>query len=162
MCLRSQSIDQTFTASAIMPGELSLNVLLSSLKVTSQPGTWAWATLPSTTLANLPAELLTSAQFIFAESEGLTVVLPTEIATAHGIPYTYPSKQITLDIHSSLEAVGFMAAISTRLAREGFSSNPVSAYYHDHLFVKIDEADRIVGVLRAMADEARTAETKTA
>lgn len=141
-----------------MPGELSLNVLLRSLKVTLLPSTYAWATLPSTTISNIPSELLTSAKLIFAESEGLTLVLPLEIATAHDIPYTYPSKQITLDIHSSLEAVGFMAAISTRLAREGFSSNPVSAYYHDHLFVKVEDAERIVEVLRALAEEAQTEE----
>lgn len=137
-----------------MPGELSLSALLRSLKPTLRPDTYVWTTLPTTTLPTLPASLLASAVFTFAESEGLTLVLPEQVATANNLAYTYQSRQITLDIHSSLEAVGFMAAISTRLAKEGFSANPVSAYYHDHLFVKAEEADRVLEVLQAMANEA--------
>ena len=138
-----------------MPGELSLALLLAGLKATLLPGTYVWATLPTTT-ASLAPDLLKSAKLLFAESEGLTAVISKEIATAHNVPYTYPSRQITLEIHSSLEAVGFMAAISTRLAKEGFSCNPVSAYFHDHLFVKEEEAERALELLRAMADEAQT------
>ena len=138
-----------------MPGELSLSALLRSLQPTIRPDIYVWATLPTTTLSTLPASLLVSAVFTFAESEGLTVILPEQVATANNLAYTYRSRQITLGIHSSLEAVGFMAAISTRLAKEGFSANPVSAYYHDHLFVKAEEADRVLDLLRAMANEAQ-------
>ena len=138
-----------------MPGELSLSALLRSLKPNLRPDTYVWATLPATTLASLPAPLLASAVFTYAESEGLTLGLPEQVATANNLAYTYPSRQITLDIHSSLEAVGFMAAISTRLAKEGFSANPVSAYYHDHLFVKAEEADRILEVLRTIGSAAQ-------
>jgi hypothetical protein len=42
---------------------------------------------------------------------------------------------ITLDVHSSLEAVGFMAVVSRKLADLGVGSNPVSGFFHDHVFV---------------------------
>lgn len=137
-----------------MPGELSLSALVRTLNPTVHPETYVWATLPSNTLSTLPAPILASALFTFAEKEGLTVILPLTVATTNNVTYTYPSRQITLDVHSSLEAVGFMAAISTRLAKEGFSSNPVSAYFHDHLFVKAEEADRVVDALKALASDA--------
>lgn len=64
---------------------------------------------------------------------------------------------VTLDVHSSLEAVGFMAAIATKLAEKGLSSNPVSAFYHDHLFVKEEEVDTVVGLLQDLAKSANEA-----
>jgi hypothetical protein len=36
-------------------------------------------------------------------------------------------------VHSSLDAVGFMAAVTTRLAKINIGVNPVSGFYHDHL-----------------------------
>lgn len=48
-----------------------------------------------------------------------------------------------------------MAAITTRLAQEGISVNPVSAFYHDHLFVAEGDAEKAMGVLRGMSEEAR-------
>jgi len=62
---------------------------------------------------------------------------------------------ITLNIHSSLEAVGFLAAITTRLASAGMGVNPVSAFYHDHLFVPADRADEAMALLTQLAEESR-------
>ncbi|WP_292127622.1 ACT domain-containing protein, partial [Mesorhizobium sp.] len=58
-----------------------------------------------------------------------------------------------LDIHSSLDAVGFLAAITTRLAAAGMGVNPVSAFYHDHLFVPAERAEEALGLLRQLAAE---------
>ena len=58
---------------------------------------------------------------------------------------------ITLDIHSSLAAVGFLAAVAGHLAGHGMGVNPVSGYYHDHLFVPEDRADDAMRALHALA-----------
>jgi uncharacterized protein len=55
-----------------------------------------------------------------------------------------------LTVHSSLEAVGFLAAITARLAETGISVNAVSAFYHDHLFVPHDRADEALARLQEM------------
>ena len=49
---------------------------------------------------------------------------------------------ITLSVHSSLDAVGFLAAITNKLAAAAISFNPVSAYYHDHLFIPANRAEQ--------------------
>jgi hypothetical protein len=60
---------------------------------------------------------------------------------------------ITLTVHSALEGVGFLAAITARLSASGIGSNPVSAFYHDHLFVPADRADDAMRVLRELSAE---------
>ena len=92
----------------------------------------------------------------FRESEGLTLIVrEDDSAAAPGSTSTFRCRLVTLDIHSSLDAVGFMAAITTRLAADGISVNPVSAYFHDHLFVPAERADEAVALLEQLAAEAR-------
>jgi hypothetical protein len=62
---------------------------------------------------------------------------------------------ITLNIHSSLDAVGFLAAITARLASAGMGVNSVSAYFHDHLFVPAVRADEAMAILDGLAAENR-------
>jgi hypothetical protein len=87
----------------------------------------------------------------FREAEGTTLIVPQEQAVAAGLPAAFPSRMITLQIASSLEAVGFLAAITAALARAGIAVNPVSAFHHDHLFVPEARADDAMAILRAMA-----------
>ena len=85
---------------------------------------------------------------LFREAEGLTLVLQREQADAAALPYTSVFCMITLSIHSSLEAVGFLAAITGKLAEQGISVNPISAYYHDHLFVPASRAQAVMALLQ--------------
>lgn len=84
---------------------------------------------------------------IFYEVEGTTLIVSKAAAIAQGWAYTYECQQITLAVHSSLAAVGFLAAVTSALAAEGISVNPVSAYYHDHLFVPVNQAERALSCL---------------
>lgn len=88
---------------------------------------------------------------LFREAEGLTLILPREKADAAAIPYASVFAMITLSVHSGLEAVGFLAAITGKLAEQGISVNPVSAYYHDHLFVLSSRAQEVMTLLQELA-----------
>jgi hypothetical protein len=62
---------------------------------------------------------------------------------------------ITLMVSSALDAVGFMAAVTAVLSKAGISVNPVSALYHDHLFVP---AARAADAINLLVGIARTAQ----
>lgn len=127
-----------------MTGETNLNALLGSMSARLVEGEFVFATVDS-----LPDGV--QPQMMFQEAEGITLILLRTRAEALGLDYEFTSRMITLDIHSSLEAVGFMARIATALADAGMGVNPVSAFYHDHLFVPADRADDAMCVLKALA-----------
>lgn len=125
-----------------MSGERDLSQLLSSLKLAISEEVYVFITRQS---ADLPAHI--KAKMMFVEQEGVTYIITHADALAHGLAYEYESRAITLDVHSSLEAVGFMAVIATKLADAGISVNPVAGFYHDHLFVPSDKVDEAIAVL---------------
>jgi len=84
----------------------------------------------------------------FIESEGITVVITLEQAQQHQLPWQFHARMITLQVYSSLNAVGFLAAVTSRLAAHGISVQPVSAFYHDYLFVPAERAREAIAVLR--------------
>ena len=89
----------------------------------------------------------------FQEKEGLTVMLIKEKADQHGIDYEGVFKCITLNVHSSLDAVGLTAAVSTKLTQANISANVVAAYYHDHIFVAAKDADNALAALEELVHE---------
>jgi hypothetical protein len=93
----------------------------------------------------------------FREQEGTTVILSRPRADALGLPYSFVSAWITLNVHSALEAVGLTAAVSQALAQAGISCNIVAGYYHDHLFVPVAAARRAIQVLQNLARSDRPA-----
>lgn len=90
---------------------------------------------------------------LFREEEGWTVIVTQAVADELAIDFIFPCRKITLNVHSSLDAVGFMAAITTRLTTLGIGVNPVSGYYHDHLFVPLGKEEIVMEELKAMAAE---------
>ena len=133
-----------------MAGETDLTQLLKTMKPMLRQGDYVFCTLPNVT--HCPPHL--DPIGYFREDEGLTLILPKPQADAAGLPYPAVFALITLTVHSSLEAVGFMAAIATHLASHGISVNPVSAFYHDHLFVPAKDADRAIALLQSLNDPA--------
>lgn len=134
----------------IVSGERNLDALLKSMKPKLVAGEYVFSTLPKEEVEKLTvAPLMT-----YVEDEGTTVVLERELAESSGIPFGPTWSLITLTVHSDLEAVGFIARMSTELANAGISVNVVSAYYHDHLFVPPDKAERAMEVLRGLSERA--------
>lgn len=126
-----------------MSGETNLEILLKSMQPILRDGEFVFCTIPLQRLREL--DLTPIGQF--QEDEGLTVILQREQAEKVGLQYTYIARMITLSVHSSLDAVGFLAAVAGKLAQHGISVNPVSAYYHDYLFVPADKANDAMKVL---------------
>lgn len=88
---------------------------------------------------------------MFREIEGLTLILKKSQAEAYGLSYSYVAAQITLEVHSSLAAVGLTACVANSLAQEQISCNLIAAYHHDHVFVKWEDADRALTVLKNLS-----------
>jgi len=59
---------------------------------------------------------------------------------------------VTLNVHSDLNVVGFLEAITNHLANEGISVNVVSAYFHDHLFVNSDKVEKVMEILNSLSN----------
>ena len=85
---------------------------------------------------------------LFREDEGVTIVVEVDESSDEAL-----WAQITLRIHSSLEAVGMMAAIATALTARDIPCNAVSAYYHDHLFVPWSRRDDAIAALQALSGD---------
>lgn len=130
-----------------MPGENNLATLLRNMKPEMHDGVFVFCSIPAA--AEIPAAL--RPVHIFRERVGTTLVVRREEAESADLPYQFASRLITLTVHSSLEAVGFLAAITGRLAEAGISVNAVSAYYHDHLFVPDHRADEALQLLQSMS-----------
>ena len=128
-------------------GERNLNALLKDMKPEMQPGIFVFCTIPPND--SVPAAV--NPLLTFREQEGTTLVIQREEAEAAGLRYAFASRMITLTVHSALDAVGFLAAITAHLAEAGISANAVSAFHHDHLFVPADRADDAMAALREMS-----------
>ena len=130
-----------------MPGERNLETLLQNMKPEMHEGVFVFCTIPED--EEIPPTI--RPVHIFREREGTAFVVRREEADSVGMPYQFASRLITLNVHSSLDAVGFLAAITTQLAEAGISVNPVSAFYHDHLFVPDDRAVEALHHLQSMS-----------
>ena len=86
---------------------------------------------------------------IFREDEGVTLIIKKKIALKNSLCHSNTTtwSMISLTVHSSLEAIGFIAEITKYLARFGVSTNVVSAFYHDHLFVRSEETEKVLKLL---------------
>jgi hypothetical protein len=133
----------------MMSGERDLDRLLQGMKPEMQEGVFVFCTLPEG--REIPQNL--RPVHIFHEREGTSFVVRREQADAVGLPCQFASRLITLTVHSSLEAVGFLAAVTAPLAEAGISVNAVSAFYHDHLFVPVERAEEAMRILRRLAGD---------
>ena len=91
---------------------------------------------------------------LFQEREGFTVITTLQAAQEHGLHHLFSCRMITCEVHSSLEAVGFMAVISGLLAMKGIATNPVSGFFHDHLFVPVGREEEAMDALKTLRSTA--------
>ena len=130
-----------------MTGETNLTSLIRGMEPVLQDGVYVFVTLaPGVATPNG-----LQPRMVFKETEGTTLIISRDQADACGLAAEFPCRMITLNIHSSLAAVGFLAAVAAHLAGHGIGVNLVSGYYHDHLFVPEDRADDAMEALHALA-----------
>ncbi len=130
-----------------MSGITDLKVLLQSIN----PELAATDVVFCTVSGNLTEYCQLKPIATFVEKEGLTLILKKTMAQKAGLSFDGLFRQITLRVHSSLQAVGLTAAITRRLASKGISANVVAAYYHDHIFVQADEAQAALAALQELS-----------
>ncbi|PYC28449.1 acetyltransferase [Aquipseudomonas alcaligenes] len=131
-----------------MTGETNLSRLLASLSPRLNPGRFVFCSVPQPTVVQVAAALGS-----FREAEGTTLILAREEAERLGLTYDYLAAWITLEVHSSLAAVGLTAAFAKALADEGISCNVIAGFHHDHLFVAEADAERALARLQRLAAE---------
>lgn len=95
-------------------------------------------------------QLLGAAIATFREDEGVSAIVPGELADELGIDGP-DFARITLMVHSDLEGVGLTAAVATALAEAGIACNMVAALHHDHAFVPSARAGEALDALRQLA-----------
>ncbi len=131
-------------------GETDLGRMLASLTITRRPGRFTVTTIEPATAVTLGEGI----EALVSEAEGVTVVATIEAAGRRGWPIGFEAVWLTLDVHSSLEAVGLTAAFSNALADEGIACNVIAGHFHDHLLVPAHRADDAERCLRALSGSA--------
>ena len=126
-----------------MSGISNLDTLLQNMSPKRREGEYVFLTFEG----KAPAALQEKAMLSFHEEEGQTLIVSKALADEHKQNYEAVWGLITLNVHSDLEAVGFLAAISQKLAAAGISMNCISAYYHDHLFVPVEKTGEAMDIL---------------
>ncbi|MGD1011486.1 MAG: ACT domain-containing protein [Acidimicrobiales bacterium] len=122
-----------------------LEELLRHLTVRQRAGRWCMVSG-----SEVPAGTAVAATIV--EDEGTTSVMLVADAERLGVHPEFVAAWLTLEVHSSLEAVGLTAAVAAALAAENISCNVLAGYYHDHLLVPFDQAERSIGALNALRD----------
>lgn len=127
-----------------MAGILAINELLKSMQPVLKQDEYIFCCLAGSLADYVHLNPLAT----YVEEEGLTLILKAETADKAGITYEEKYSLITLNVHSSLEAVGLTAAVSAKLTEYGISANVVAAFYHDHIFVQADKAHTALNALK--------------
>ncbi|WP_211467282.1 ACT domain-containing protein [Collimonas silvisoli] len=133
-----------------------LDTLLASMQPLLQQDLFVFCSVPNAKYG-AHADLAPIASF--QEKEGLTLILQQKTADQAKLEYAGVFAMITLNVHSSLAAVGLTASVAAELTRFGISANVVAAYFHDHVFVP---SARAAEALSALTELARRHAGKTA
>lgn len=127
-----------------------LETLLNSLTPSLDKTPYVFCTFPDTDVQPDSSQYKPLA--IINEVEGVTWIIQQEAADEIGLEVEQPFSRITLNVHSSLTAVGLTAAVSTALAQQGISANVVAAFYHDYIFVPQADANHALKTLHKLSN----------
>lgn len=127
------------------------HAMIAGMAPVIDPETWHFCTTNDHDLAGRAREHALAG---FVEDEGFSLILPDTAAKDMGFECDMPMTRITLSVHSALDGVGLTAAVASALAEAHIPCNMVAAYHHDHAFVPVEQAERALEVLSAVAESA--------
>ncbi|QYD73259.1 ACT domain-containing protein [Paraburkholderia edwinii] len=130
-----------------LPGSRDLQHLLGSITPVLSPTRYTYCTVP---LDEGDPVIESQAVATFLEVEGKTLVVEFEAAVTAGLEAVGEWAMLTMKVHSSLDAVGFIAAIASALAEQRISANVMSGFFHDHVFVQWSRRHDAIAVLEAL------------
>ena len=133
-----------------MTAELELEKLLAAMSPELREGEYVFSSISPEEFNDMQVEPVGW----FREAEGISLILDRAAAQRLGIKQSSAFRMISLNVNSSLEAVGFLAAVTEKLAAAGVSVNAVSAFHHDHLFIPAEKADLAISLLNDLAADA--------
>jgi hypothetical protein len=124
--------------------------MISKMTPQLRPGIFVFVTTDDPALA---ASLSLEALAVFREDEGVSMILPVELAETCRFNTDHPMRCITLTVFSSLEGVGLTSAVSAALAENAIACNMVAAFHHDHVFVPSGMCDQALLILTSLQDQ---------
>tara|TARA_Y200000002_G_scaffold383267_1_gene404614 strand:- start:8599 stop:9003 length:405 start_codon:yes stop_codon:yes gene_type:complete len=130
----------------MIDGESDLNKLIKGLSPKLNDGEYVFTSIKNIKLLNTSEVICT-----FKEKEGLTLVLERSRADELGLKYNFIASWITLEVHSSLNAVGLTSLVTTELANNEISCNVIAGYYHDHIFVSTKDSLKTLEILNYLS-----------
>jgi uncharacterized protein len=128
-------------------GETDLKKLIKSLKPKHNTGDFVFCEISDLSKINAKDIIM-----FFKEEEAVTIIITKELADRLKLQYSFVAAWITLTVHSSLTAVGLTALVSKTLSDNGISCNVVAAFYHDHIFVGKEDADKAISLLNQLSN----------
>lgn len=134
----------------INTGEKEIETLIQNMEPILNHGDYVFTTVSD--IESIPRSITVCEM---QEQEGTTIVLSKQDAERLGLQFDYIASWITLNIHSSLEAVGLTAAFSTALANQNISCNVIAGYYHDHIFIDQKDQDKAMNVLIDLSSKSK-------
>lgn len=137
----------------VSTGETDLERIMASLSVSRRSGRFHVVSVAADDATGLTVgsgiEALIREPEVFGET--VTVVCDAATATRNGWSSAITAAWLTLDVHTSMEAIGLTAAISKALGAARIPCNVLAGSHHDHILVPVDDADRAIDVLQSLA-----------
>ena len=130
----------------MIDGESDLNKLIKGLSPKLNDGEYVFTSIKNIELLNTSEVICT-----LKEKEGLTLILERSRADQLGLKYNFIASWITLEVHSSLNAVGLTSLVTTELANNEISCNVIAGYYHDHIFVSTKDSPKTLEILNYLS-----------
>jgi len=124
----------------------NINILIKNLNPKLNKGEYVFCSIDN--LKNINSNKIIGS---FKEKEGISVIVSKKEAVNLKLSFSFIAAWITLRVYSSLEDIGLTATFSSALNKKGISCNVISGYYHDHIFVNINDKDKAMNILKNLS-----------